>query len=548
MVRAAAAVAIPFLVRLLLRDHLPSGNAQAVYLIMGVMLALVAVMCGAAFVNTKWGHILGARMETDMRADIFAHLQKLSFSYFDNTKTGHIMSRISNDLFTISEVAHHAPEDLFISFFVMAGSFTVMFSFSPSLAVIAMIPLPFMLLVGGVFQSRMRRGFRRIRERIADINSSVENSIQGIREVKSYANETQEARKFDAVNREFRAAKENMYTVMAEFHASMMFLTELYPVVIIGGGVVVMAMGRASLPDLVAFLMYIQFMLNPVHRLVGFAEQYQQGAAAFERFVEILDVVPDIVDRPGARTLTEVRGAISAEHVSFRYDTSPDWVLREINLSVSPGQTVALVGESGAGKSTLAALIPRFYEPQQGVVRIDGMPITEFTQRSLRAHVAIVQQNVFMFDASIRENILFGRPDADDAELLEAARNANILEFIRALPEGFDTLVGEHGVKLSGGQRQRVSIARAFLKNAPVLIFDEATSSLDTESENLIRRSMQQLCANRTTIIIAHRLSTVQRAHCIYVMRQGRIVEQGTHQELIDHQGCYHQLYSGSLF
>jgi len=393
----------------------------------------------------------------------------------------------------------------------------------------------------------LRRGWRRIRQRIADINSSVENSIQGIREVKSFANEEYEIDRFDGVNREFRLAKEGMYKAMAGFHAGMMFFVESHSLIIIAGGVVLAYQGHIELADIIVFLLMARFIMRPIRRLTGFVEQYQQGVAAFERFVEVMEVEPDIVDRSDALCPSACRGEVAIENLWFQYVTSSDWVLKDVSLRIPPGKSVALVGESGAGKSTIAALIPRFYEVHRGRVTVDGHDVMDLQQRFLRESVGIVQQNVFLFDTTIRDNIIFGRPDATEEELVDAARRANILDFIESLPDGFDTPVGEHGVKLSGGQKQRVSIARVFLKNPPILIFDEATSSLDTESERLIKESMDELCLNRTTLVIAHRLSTVRNADMTDVIRDGSIVEQGRHDELLERNGYYSDLYTNSV-
>jgi ATP-binding cassette subfamily B protein len=495
------------------------------------------------YINIRWGHVLGARIETDMRRDLFRHLQKLSFSYFDNTKTGHIVSRISNDLFNVSEIAHHAPEDIFLSIFTLIPAFAYMFYINTPMATIALIPLPFLLLWGMTYQGRMRSRYRHIRERIADINSSVENSIQGIREVKSFANEELEIDRFDNVNTEFRYAKERMYTVMAAFHSTMMFLMRCYPLLVISGGIVLVAYNRAKMSDIITFFVLIQFIMNPLRRMVNFSEQFQQGAASFERFVEVMDIDPEIKDRNNAISLKSPRGDIKFDNVCFNYTEDGPVVLNDISLEVEAGKTVAFVGESGAGKTTLAALIPRFYELKKGKVTIDGHDIMDLKQSSLRDNIGIVRQNSFIFDATIAENILFGKSDATQEELVNAAKNANILEFIESLPDGFETLAGEHGVKLSGGQKQRLSIARVFLKNPPILIFDEATSSLDTESESLIQKSMNELCKDRTTIVIAHRLSTIRNADKIYVMKKGEIVESGNHEELLALKGYYQQLH-----
>lgn len=512
---------------------------------MGILILLMSI---CDYVNTRWGHYLGARIETAMRGDLFRHLQKLSFQYFDNNKTGHIMSRISNDLFTISELAHHGPEDLLISALLVLGSLIFMFFLNWQMAVIVAIPLPVVIVWGSIFRLRLRNTSREVRRKVADINSNVENSIQGIREVQSYANEDYAVDRFDNVNEEFRAAKTNMYSTMAAFNSGMIFLMEFYSVVIIGGGVLLVHAGLLELVEMIGFLMYRRYMFQPVRRLVGFVEQYQHGVAAFERFTEIMDITPDIEDRSDAIPLDSAAGDIRFDNVSFKYDQGDTpWILDNIDLHIQPGQTVALVGESGAGKSTLASLIPRFYEPQKGSILIDGKDIMTLKKQDLRRVVGIVQQNVFLFDTTLRENIMFGEPDATEAQLQSAARRAHILEFIDSLPDGFDSLVGERGVKLSGGQKQRVSIARAFLKNPAILIFDEATSSLDAESEVLIQKSMEELCKGRTTVVIAHRLSTVRNADYTYVLRNGKILEQGTHADLLNRAGYYKDLYSRNI-
>ena len=547
--RAVFTVILPFIVvRLLGRDQLAQATVGEIWANIGIMGVLITLMALGQYINTRWGHVLGARIETAMRGDLFRHLQKLSFRYFDNTKTGHIMSRISNDLFTISELAHHGPENFFIAACMLIGAFIFMFIINWRMAIIVMIPLPIIVAWGGIFQMRLRRTFREVRKRVADINSNVENAIQGIREVKSYAKERYAIDRFDDVNDEFLAAKTHMYGTMAGFHSGMMFLMEFYAIVIIGGGILLVHMGKLELVEMVGFLMYRRFMFQPVRQLVQFMEQYQQGVAAFERFTEIMDEEPDIEDRPNAISLKTVDGRIRFERVRFKYGKDdPEWVLEDIDLVVEPGQTVALVGESGAGKSSLASLIPRFYEPQSGSITIDGKDIMTLKKRDLRRLVGIVQQNVFLFDTTIRENIMFGRPSATEEKLREAAGSAQILDFVESLPDGFDTLVGERGVKLSGGQKQRVSIARLFLKNPPILIFDEATSSLDAESETLIQKSMAELCQGRTTVVIAHRLTTVRDADFTYVLRNGRIVETGTHAELIELGGYYRDLYNRNV-
>ena len=543
IIQALLSVVIAVLLNTILKEYLPENKFEVmVFAICGIFL-LATVQGVANYINMRWGHILGARIETDMRADLFRHLQKLSFSYFDNNKTGHIVSRISNDLFNVSEIAHHAPEDLCLAVFTIIPAFAVMFYYNAYLALIALAPLPILLFWGMTYQGRMRVRYRRIRERIADINSSVENSIQGIREVKSFANEKIEIDRFDDVNSEFKYAKERMYAVMAAFHSTMMYLMNNYPLIIVTGGAVLIAYNHADFADILTFSVLLRFIMNPIRRMVAFSEQFQQGAASFERFIEVMDIEPEIQDKPHAFDLELIRGDIAVEHVDFSYTGETGKVLKDICMNIKHGRKIALVGESGAGKSTLAALIPRFYEPEKGRITIDGHDIMDLTQNSLRDNIGIVRQNSFIFDATIAENIMFGKPDATKEELIAAAKNANILDFIESLPEGFDTIAGEHGVKLSGGQKQRLSIARVFLKNPPILIFDEATSALDTESEFLIQKSMEKLCRNRTTVIIAHRLSTVRDADMIYVMKAGEVVEAGTHDELVKAEGYYYQLH-----
>jgi ATP-binding cassette subfamily B protein len=547
---AAFMMVVPFLVvKMLSKDQLQQASLTDIWLVILLLGCLMVLMAVTEFINVKWGHILGTRIETDMRADMFRHLQKLSFRYFDRTKTGHIMSRISNDLFTISELAHHAPEDFLISVSLIAGSLVFMFIMNWKMALIVMVPMPILLVWGSFFRVRLRRTFREVRKRVADINSNVENSIQGIREVQSYVREGYAIDQFESVNNDFKVAKSNMYHTMAGFHSGMMFFIEFYSVIMIGGGMLLIHAGQMELVELLGFLMYRRYMFQPIRRLTGFMEQFQQGAAAFERFVEIMDTDPDIRDRDGAESMGDVRGDVIVEKACFKYDSADDgWVIEDVDLRIKAGQVVALVGESGAGKSTLAALIPRFYELQKGRILIDGRDVMDLRLKDLRSNVGIVQQDVFLFDATIRENIMFARPDATEEELIEAARNAHILEFVQRLPDGFESLVGERGVMLSGGQKQRISMARLFLKNPPMLIFDEATSSLDSESEDYIQESLEQLCAGRSTLIIAHRLSTVRKSDYTYVMRGGRVVEHGTHSELLAKSGYYSELYNRNVF
>ncbi|HMA69358.1 MAG TPA: ABC transporter ATP-binding protein [Candidatus Mcinerneyibacterium sp.] len=541
-------VFFPFFTRKLLREHIPSKNVDLIVTTFLIIIGIFIVKMICNYIRIKWGHILGVRMEYDMRSDIFRHLQKLSFNYYDQTKTGHIMSRISNDLNRITEVAHHGPENLILSTLKIIGAFIFMFMFNAKLAVIALIPLPFMLGWGIYFGQKMRNGFRQVRRKIADINSTVENSIQGIREVKSYANEDVELEKFEDANSTFKYAKENVYSLLGIFHSVFQFLSDNYFVIVIAAGVWLIFNGELEAADLLAFVLYINIILRPINRLISFNEQLQRGAAAFERFIEIMDIDPDIEDKPNAISYSNVRGKIELKDINFKYKTSEETILKDININVDKGDEIAIVGESGAGKSTLVALIPRFYEPNSGEILIDGYNIMDLKKDCLRNNIGLVRQDLFLFDGTIRENIMYGKPSATEEEMIQAAKNANIYEFISSLSNGFDTFVGERGVRLSGGQKQRISIARVFLKNPPILIFDEATSSLDNESESLIQKSMYELSKNRTTIIIAHRLSTVKHVDRIYVLNKGEIIEVGNHEELLDKKGYYYNLYTKNLF
>lgn len=544
---AVFGIIVPAISYRIFEKYLPDKNLEMIYICLGAWSLLIIIQALCDYVNIKWGHVLGVRMEADMRREMFSHLQKLSFSYFDRTKTGHIMSRISSDLTMIAESAHHCPEDLLISVVTIVGAFTVMLCINPLLAGITFIPLPFIILWGTLFQRKMKASFREVRKTIANVNSGVENSIQGIREVKSYANEEGEIEKFHEVNKKFTDARENVFGTLAGFHSGIMFLIQTYSALFIGAGVVLSYYGKANFAQLLMFFMYSRYITMPIFRMVGFAEQFNQGVTAFERFREVMEEKPDIEDKENALDIESVDGNIEFKNVYFKYDDQDEeqqWILNDINLKVDAGKTIALVGESGAGKSTIAALIPRFYEVNKGSVMIDDKNIMDFKQECLRANVGVVQQTPFLFDSTISENILFGNPDASEEELIEAAKNANIYDFIMSLPDQFNSEVGEQGVKLSGGQKQRISIARVFLKNPKVLIFDEATSSLDNESEALIQQSMEKLCAGRTTIIIAHRLSTVRNADYIYCIKEGKIVETGTHKELLEQAGYYKKLYS----
>ena len=547
IVLSLCGIIIPAIAYKVFHVYVQGRELEMIYISMGAWCLLIIVQAVCDYINMKWGHVLGVRIEADMRKDMFAHLQKLSFSYFDRTKTGHIMSRISSDLTLIAESAHHCPEDLLISIVTIIGGFIIMFWVNPLLAVITFIPLPFIVFWGAIFQRKMKASFREVRKTIADVNSRVENSIQGIREVKSYTNELGEIEKFHLVNQRFTNARENAFGALAGFHSGIKFLLQGYSALFVGSGAVLMYYDMATFAQLLMFLLYSRYIIMPILRMVGFAEQFQQGLSAFERFREVMEEEPDIEDKETTLEIKNIAGDIELKNVYFNYNDQggkQQWILNDINLKVDAGKIVALVGESGAGKSTIAALIPRFYEVNKGSVMLDGKNIMDLKQECLRANVGVVQQTPFLFDSTISENILFGNPDATEEDLIEAAKNANIYDFIMTLPEQFNSEVGEQGVRLSGGQKQRISIARVFLKNPKVLIFDEATSSLDNESELLIQQSMEKLCEGRTTIIIAHRLSTVRNADYIHCVKNGKIVESGTHKDLLEKAGYYKKLYS----
>jgi len=547
MANSALTILVPLLVYKEFQVYLPAKNTPMIWGGIGAMLVLMILIAVSSYINVRYGHVLGIRMEADMRNDLFRHLQKLSFSYFDREKTGHIMSRITNDLTMIAELAHHGPEDLLSSLLMFIGGCAVMLYLNPLLTLITWLPFPLILLWGYLFQGKMRKGFRQARRKVAEINSRVENSIQGVREVKSFNNERREISRFRQVNSRYRHVREEVFSVLAMFHSGITFFIQGYSLLFIGVGIVLAGCGKATVVEVMTFFMYSKYITMPMFRLVEFAEHFQMALSAYERFYEILQLKPEIEDRPGAVPADAFRGELSVEHVSFSYN-GKETVLQDISLYAKPGSTVALVGESGAGKTTLAALIPRFYEVGSGVIRIDGRDIREYLLQSLRKNIGVVRQTPFLFDSTIRDNIQFGKPDATEAELIEAAREANIYDFIRSLPNGFDTQVGEHGVRLSGGQKQRVAIARVFLKNPSILIFDEATSALDNQSEALVQEAMEKLCKGRTTIIIAHRLSTVKHADLIYCLRGGKIVEHGSHAELLAQDGYYKMLYEMHTF
>lgn len=543
---AGVALCIPLVVRYVTSTliHLPSDSIfrQLPY-IAAFLLLLIAIDCYSRFFIGNYGHVMGAKMEYDMREEIFSHMQKLSFSFFDDAKVGQLMSRITSDLFDITELLHHGPENIILSVLKITGAFIILININPWLALAAFIILPFMFIFAFALNRKMRRAFKRNREKIADINAQIEDNLSGIRVVKSFANEDIENEKFKEGNDGFLTAKKNSYHFMGSFQSGVGAFTTLIQVNVILVGAYLIACQRLNVSDLITFLLYIGVFTDPIRTLVDFTEQFQNGYTGFERFREIMDIEPEIEDSKDAVPLTHVDGHISFENVSFRYKENDTSVLNHINLEVPAGSYVALVGSSGAGKTTLCSLIPRFYDVTGGCIRIDGKDIRKVTLKSLRNQIGIVQQDVYLFAGTIYENIAYGKPNAAREEVIAAAKNANAHDFIMSFPDGYDTDIGQRGIKLSGGQKQRLSIARVFLKNPPILIFDEATSSLDNESEKVVQDSLEHLAKNRTTFVIAHRLTTIQNAEKILVLTEDGIAETGTHEELLAQGGIYEKLY-----
>ncbi|MBO5068859.1 MAG: ABC transporter ATP-binding protein [Roseburia sp.] len=544
---AGIALALPLVIRYVTSTLIYQDAAEILHqakIIAIILFSLVAVDCYSKFFISNYGHVMGAKIEYDMRSEIFDHLQKLSFSYYDNQKVGQLMSRITTDLFDITELMHHGPENLILSVIKLVGALVILLSINPMLALAAFIVVPIMFVFAYYMNGKMRSAFRQNRVKIADINAQIEDNLSGIRVVKSFANEEIENQKFRVGNEGFLAAKKNSYHYMGSYHAGLGAFTTLIQVNVIVVGVFLIAKGSVNVSDLVTFLLYISVFTDPIRTLIDFTEQFQNGYTGFERFREIMAIEPDIKDKEGAVPLKDVKGNISFENVSFRYEENAEKVLNHINLNVPAGSYMALVGSSGAGKSTLCSLIPRFYDVTGGAVKIDGKDIRDVQLKSLRDQIGIVQQDVYLFVGTVYDNIRYGRPNASREEIIEAAKNANAHEFIMSLPNGYETDIGQRGSKLSGGQKQRLSIARVFLKNPPILIFDEATSALDNESEKVVQDSLEKLAKNRTTFVIAHRLSTIKNAEKILVLTEDGIEEEGTHEELLEKKGIYEKLYS----
>lgn len=541
------ALLIPLVVRYVTAKviYMPAEQVVKTMIIIAIVVGiLILFQCYCNYYIANYGHVMGAKIEYDMRAEIFGHFQKLSFSFYDDEKVGQLMSRITSDLFDITELLHHGPENVTISVIKIIGALAILLSINVRLAFIAFLLVPFMLVYAYFFNKKMKQAFRVNRIKIAEINAQIEDNLSGIRVVKSFANEDLENKKFKVGNNAFLEAKKNNYKYMGGYNSGLTAFTTMINLLVIVSGGLMITKNMISVTDLVTFLLYINIFTDPIKTLIDFTEQFQNGYSGYERFLQILSIEPEIKDSENAVSISNVKGDIKLEDVSFKYNDSSHRVLKHINLEVKAGSYVALVGSSGAGKTTLCNLIPRFYEATSGKITIDGKDIKDIKLKDLRDNIGIVQQDVYLFVGTVYDNIRYGRPDATREEVIAAAKEANAYDFIMSLPNGFETDIGQRGIKLSGGQKQRISIARVFLKNPPILIFDEATSALDNESEKIVQESMEKLAKNRTTMVIAHRLSTIRNAEKILVLTDKGIEEQGTHKELMDKHGIYYDLYN----
>lgn len=546
MVAAAITLVFPMLTRYITGVILIESpiDLKIIYQLGLIMVVLVIIEFFCNFYVAYQGHVMGTYMERDIRNELFEHYQKLSFSFYDEQKTGQLMSRITNDIFSLTELYHHGPEDIVISLIKFVGAFVILSTINLQLTLIVFAFIPVMGGFALYYNKKMKKAFKRNKQRIGDINARIEDNLSGIRVVKSFANESKEMDKFQVENTNFVNSKRNSYLYMAKYHSGLGVFTSLITVAVIFFGALFISQELITTPDLIAFVLYIANLIEPVKKLINFTEQFQEGATGFERFMEILEIQPDIQDHKDAVELKDVQGHIEFHDVGFRYNEKNDYVFQHISLDVKPADYIALVGSSGVGKTTICSLLPRFYEVSEGAITIDGKDIREVKLASLRENIGIVQQDVYLFAGTIMDNIRYGKFGATDEEVIEAAKQANAHDFIMELPEGYDTDCGQRGVKLSGGQKQRLSIARVFLKNPPILIFDEATSALDNESEHIVQESLESLAKNRTTFVIAHRLSTIKNAKRICVLTEKGIEEEGTHEELLEHQGQYAYLYN----
>ena len=538
---AAIDVAFPMFSRYALNTLIPNHELRTFLILVAVLLAGFCIHRMCNWFVAYWGHVFGNRVEQDMRRDVFDHLEKLPFSFYDTHRTGKIMSRATTDLFEITELAHHGPEDFSIAMLNLLGSFILMLTIRWELAVLVIIALPIMIFIGVTSRRNLSRASTKVKETTAEVNANLESSISGIRVTKGFANEDFERARFDVQNKEYSAAKQVRFRYMATFFTNIEFCNNLLSLLVLAAGGYFIMQGKMTLPDLVAANLFVAGFVAPVKKLNNFVEQFTTGMAGFQRFLEIMRTEPEPDDAPDAVEVLSARGNITFEHVDFAY--TPDFpVLKNVNLDISAGEKFALVGSSGGGKTTICNLIPRFYEIAGGSITLDGIDIRQIKKRSLRNQIGIVQQDVFLFAGTIKENIAYGKPGATDAEIEEAARRAEIHDDIMLMPNGYDSIVGERGIKLSGGQKQRVSIARCFLKNPPILILDEATSALDTATEMKIQHSFDELAKGRTTLVIAHRLSTIKNADKIAVVNEHGITETGTHDELMAKKGEYYKL------
>ena len=545
MIAAGITLVFPMIIRyitgtVLIADNFEMGIIYKLGIFM-VVLVIVEYLCN--YFVAYQGHVMGVYMERDLRNELFQHYQKLSFSFYDEQKTGQLMSRLTNDLFSLTELYHHGPEDIVISFIKFFGAFIILATINLKLTLIVFAFIPVMGAFIYYYNRKMKRAFKRNKQRVGDINARIEDNLSGIRVVKSFGNESHEIIKFHDENSRYVSSKKNSYFYMGKFDSGLGAFTSMVTVAAVFFGAIFISNDGLNTADLIAFLLYINNLIDPVKKFINFTEQFQDGITGFERFMEILEIEPDIKDKKDAHNLLDVKGAIEYRHVGFRYNQKSDYVLKDIDLKVAPGEYIALVGSSGAGKTTICSLLPRFYEVSEGNIFIDGQNIKDIKLNSLRQNIGIVQQDVYLFAGTILDNIRYGRFDATDEEVIEAAKKANAHDFIMELPDGYDTDCGQRGVKLSGGQKQRLSIARVFLKNPPILIFDEATSALDNESEHIVQQSLESLAKNRTTLVIAHRLSTIKNAKRICVLSTKGIEEEGTHDELLAKNGQYATFY-----
>ena len=538
---ALIAIVYPIITRTMLNDYIPQNNIRMVVICGALLLGVYIARMLLNYFIQYYGHVMGVKMQAQMRSDMFNHLEKLPYSFFDNNETGKIMSRMTNDLMDISELAHHGPENLIISTISIVASFIYLCTINWWMTLIVFACVPFLVVITMILRKRMRSAFMRSRQAVAEINASLESSVSGIRVTKAFNNAKKESQKFEEGNSRFVSARSDAYKAMGQFHSATSFVTDIFNVVVLIAGGFFMAKNFIGVGDYTAFTISVSLFISPVMTLINFMEQYQNGVTGFQRFLEIMDAQPE-QDAPGAVDIGRAEGHIEFLNVTYSYDNGAE-VLKNLSLDIKQGEKFALVGPSGGGKTTICHLIPHFYDIQQGTILIDGRDISTITRASLRRNIGIVQQDIYLFNASVRDNILYGRLDATEEDVIEAAKRANIHDYIMSMENGYDTIIGERGVRLSGGQKQRLSIARVFLKNPAILILDEATSSLDNTTEILIQQALDELCKGRTTLVVAHRLSTIKNADEIAVISGGEIVEKGTHEQLMEQNGIYANLY-----